>query len=95
MRLGYPEFFLLYAGALAFHDLRWSIGIATASCAFAFLRFALEVQAKKEKKEELESTAQLLNEQAEELGQALTKLFSSLKSDVNKTKTKKYDGPLH
>ena len=48
MRLGYPEFFLLYAGALAFHDLRWSIGIATASCAFAFLRFALEVQAKKE-----------------------------------------------
>ena len=93
MKFGYPEFFLLYAGVLAFHDVRWSIGLALTSCVFAFLRFALEVQAKKEKKEELESTAQLLNEQAEELGQALTKLFSGLKSDVKKNK--KYDGPLH
>ena len=89
MRLGYPEFFLLYAGVLAFHDLKWSVGIAIASCIFSFFRFALEVQAKKEKKEELESTTQLLNEQAEELGQALTKLFSGLKSDVKKNK--KYD----
>lgn len=93
MKFGYPEFFLLYAGVLAFHDIRWSVGLALTSCLFAFFRFAIEIQAKKEKKEELESNARLLNEQAEELGQALTNLFAGLKSEVKKNK--KYDGPLH
>ena len=89
-RFGYPEQFLCYAAIMSFHSLTWSLGLAAASCVFAFMRFALELQEKKEKMKEVETTAKLLNEQAEELGQALSKLFKNAKSDISGKKKVKY-----
>lgn len=94
MKFGYPEQFLLYAGILSFHNLTWSLSLAGASAFFAFVRLALEIQEKKEKEQEIESTAKLLNEQAEELGQALSKLFNVAKKEVV-AKNKKYDPSVH
>lgn len=94
MRFGYPEQFLLYAAVLSFHSITWSLSLAAASAVFAFVRLALNFQEKKEKKEEIESTAKLLNEQAEELGKALSNLFNTAKKEVVK-KNKKYDPSVH
>ena len=94
MRFGFPEFFLVFAGVLSFHDLRISLIVGGVAAFFAFCRYAFELQEKREKAAEIESTAKLLNEQAEELGQALGNLFSTFKTDVSekqKTKAKKYD----
>lgn len=94
LRFGYPEQFLLYAAIVSFHNLTWSLSLAGASAVLAFVRLALEIQEKKEKQNEVESTAKLLNEQAEELGQALSKLFGAVKKDVV-DKNKKYDPSVH
>jgi len=95
MRFGYPEQFLLYAGVLSFHSLTWSLSLAGVSAVFAFVRLALKLQEKNEKKEELQSTATLLNEQAEELGQALAKLFNMTKKEVSEKNKKKHDSNVH
>ena len=90
MRFGFPEFFLVFAAILSFHHLTTSLIVGGVAAFFAFCRYAFELQEKKEKAQEIESTAKLLNEQAEELGQALGKLFSTFKTDVDE-KQKKYD----
>lgn len=98
MRFGFPEFFLVFAAILSFQDLSTSLIVGGVAALFAFCRYAFELQEKQQKAEEIENTAKLLNEQAEELGQALGKLFSTFKTDVSekqKTKTKKYDTNLH
>ena len=92
MRFGYPEQFLLYAGIMSFHNLTWSICLAALSCLFVFFRFALQFQEQKEQRERSEKNAQLLTEQAEELGNALSKLFGG---DVQKRNTKKYNDDVH
>lgn len=95
MKFGYPEQFLLYAGVMSFHSLTWSLSLAGVSAVFAFIRLALKLQEKNEKKEELQSTATLLNEQAEELGRALAKLFNMTKKEVSEKNKKKYDPSVH
>ncbi len=99
MRFGFPEFFLVFAAILSFQDLQTSLIVGGVAAMFAFCRYAFELQEKQEKAKEVESTAKLLNEQAEELGQALGQLFSTFNSDVKekqKTKAKKYgDTNLH
>ena len=98
MRFGFPEFFLVFAVILSWHNLTTSLWVGGFAALFAFCRYALEIQEKKDKREEVENTAKLLNEQAEELGQALGKLFSTFKTDVSekqKTSAKKYDTNLH
>ena len=96
MRFGFPEYFLVFAIILSWHDLTTSLITGGCAAFFAFCRYALELQEKKEKREEVESTAKLLNEQAEELGQALGQLFSTFKADVSKeSEKKKYDTNLH
>tara|TARA_B100000212_G_C27375759_1_gene534615 strand:- start:1655 stop:1954 length:300 start_codon:yes stop_codon:yes gene_type:complete len=91
-RFGYPEQFLVYAAILSFHSMTWSLSLAGASCLFAFFRFALEIQEKKEKMKEVETTAKLLNEQAEELGKALSQLFKNTKSEIRSKKVKYGNG---
>lgn len=94
MRFGFPEFFLLFAAILSFQDIKISLAVGGTAAFFALCRYAFELQEKKEKAKEIESTAKMLNEQAEELGQALGKLFSTFTSDVTekqKTSAKKYD----
>jgi len=95
MKFGYPEYFLLYAGVLSFHSLTWSLSLAGISVVLAFVRLALKLQEKNEKKEALQSTATLLNEQAEELGQALAKLFNTAKNEVLDKDRKKHDTNVH
>ena len=90
MRFGFPEFFLIFAGVISFTSLNVALVLAGCAGFFAFGRYAMELHEKQQKQQEIESTAKLLNEQAEELGQALGKLFSTFKSDVDK-KQKKYD----
>tara|TARA_B100000282_G_C31527249_1_gene396693 strand:- start:310 stop:597 length:288 start_codon:yes stop_codon:yes gene_type:complete len=90
MRFGFAECFLIFAGIVSFTDLNAALILAGVSAFFAFGRYAMEVHEKQQKREEVESTAKLLNEQAEELGQALGKLFSTFKTDVDE-KQKKYD----
>lgn len=92
MRFGYPEQFLLYAGVMSFHNLTWSIGLAAFSCLMVFFRFAMQIQEKKEERERSEKATQVLTEQAEELGQALSKLFGG---DASQKKAKKYSGDVH
>ena len=82
MKVGYPELFLLFAGVISFQSLTWGLSLAGGSAVIAFVRLALQIQEKKEKQQEVESTAKLLNEQAEELGQALSKLFNATKKEV-------------
>lgn len=94
MRFGFPEFFLIFAAILSFQDIKISLVVGGVAAFFAFCRYAFELQEKSAKREEVENTAKLLNEQAEELGQALGNLFSTFKSDVSekqKTEAKKYD----
>lgn len=90
MRFGFPEYLLMFGAVLSFHSLQASLITAGCAALFAFCRYAFELQEKREKREEVENTAKLLNEQAEELGQALGKLFSSFKTDVSEEQ-KKYD----
>lgn len=90
MRFGFPEFFLLFAAVVSFHNLNTALVVAGFAALFAFCRYAFELQQKNEKVKEREDTAKLLNEQAEELGQALGKLFSNLKTDMA-AEQKKYD----
>jgi|TARA_B110000495_G_C22398486_1_gene254957 hypothetical protein len=94
MKVGYPELFLLFAGVISFQSLTWGLSLAGGSAVIAFVRLALQIQEKKEKQQEVESTAKLLNEQAEELGQALSKLFNATKKEVL-NKNKKYDPSVH
>ena len=75
-------------------SIKISLAVGGVAAFFAFCRHAFELQEKSAKREEVENTAKLLNEQAEELGQALGNLFSTFKSDVSekqKTEAKKYD----
>jgi len=97
LRFGYPEQFLLYSAIVSYHSLTWSLSLAGVSALFAFARLALEMQEVKSKKDEVESTAKLLNEQAEELGQALSKLFGAVKKEVKDVTdaNKKYDPSVH
>lgn len=96
MKFGFPEYFLVFAIILSWHDLTTSLIVGGCAALFAFCRYAFELQEKKENREEVESTAKLLNEQAEELGQALGQLFSTFKTDVSKeSEKKKYDTNLH
>lgn len=90
MKFGFPECFLIFAGVVSFTNLNAAFVIAGAAAFFAFGRYAMQIHEKQQKQQEVESTAKLLNEQAEELGQALGKLFSTFKSDVEE-KQKKYD----
>ena len=91
MKIGYPELLLVFSAVISFQDFRWGLAFAALSLTVAFFRFAIEIQEKKEKKQELENTAKILNEQAEELGSALSKLFSNVKSEVvNRENNKKY-----
>ena len=93
MRVGYAEMLLAFAAIISFHSLNWALGIAGLSLLAAFCRFALQVQEKKEAKESGAEAARLLNEQAEELGESLRKLFGSVKkhSKSSATRNKKYD----
>ena len=94
MKFGFPEYFLVFAVVLSWHNLTTSLVVGGCAAFFAFCRYAFELQEKQEKAKEVESTAKLLNEQAEELGQALGQLFSTFKTDVSekqKTTAKKYD----
>jgi hypothetical protein len=80
MKIGYAELLLAFAAVISFHDLKWGLSFAGLSLLVAFCRFAVEIQEKKEKKEEVENAARVLNEQAAELGSALSKLFVNIKS---------------
>ena len=93
MKFGYPEQFLLYAGIMSFHNLTWSICLAGLSCLFVFFRFALQFQKEKEEQERSEKAAKVLTEQAEEIGQALSKLFGA--NTQEKPNPKKYSGDVH
>ena len=90
MRIGYAEFLLVFAAITSFHDLKWGLAIAGLSLLVAFFRFALDVQEKKEAREKQENAAKLLNEQAGELGEALSSLFKNIKSEVSSDKYNKY-----
>jgi len=91
MKIGYAEMLLAFAAITTFHSLNWGLAIGGLSLFVAFCRFALELQQKKEEKENLENAAKALNEQAGELGQALSKLFSNATSEINsKYDNKKY-----
>ena len=100
MKFGFPEYFLVFAVVLSWHNLTMSLWVGGCAAFFAFCRYAMELQEKTAKREEVESTAKLLNEQAEELGQALGQLFATFKNDVAKkseseSDKKKYDTNLH
>ena len=90
MRFGFAECFLVFAGIVSFTNLNAALVLAAVALLISFGRYAMELHEKQQKREEVESTAKLLNEQAEELGQALGKLFSTFKTDVDE-KNKKYD----
>ena len=90
MKIGYAEFLLVFAAITSFHDLKWGLSICGLSLLIAFFRFALEIQEKKEAKEKQENAARILNEQAGELGEALSKLFGNLKSEITSDKYNKY-----
>lgn len=92
MRIGYAEFLLVFAAITSFHDLRWGLGICGLSLFIAFCRFALDIQEKKEAIEKQENAAKILNEQAGELGEALSKLFGNLKSEIKSDKYNSYKG---
>ena len=77
MKIRYAEMLLVFAAIISFHSLNWSLAIAATSLLIAFCRFALQVQEKKEAKENDQAAKQLLNEQAEELGKSLSKLFGA------------------
>ena len=83
-RLRMPEFMVLFSIAMLWHS------VLAASCIFAFAvlcgfgRFALEVNAKKEREEAATKALEELTGQANELGEALGTLFSNGK----KSKTK-------
>lgn len=98
MKIRYAEMLLIFAAIISFHSLNWAIGIAAMSLFIAFCRFALQVQEKKEAKQNAEDTAKILNEQAEELGRSLSKLFGSTKKR-KPSENKKYnfdpDSDLH
>ena len=90
MVIGYAELLLAFAAIISFHSLNWALGIAALSLLAAFCRFALQVQEKKEAKANAEDAAKLLNEQAEELGKSLSKLFGSTVKDKH-SRNNKYD----
>ena len=93
MKIRYAEMLLIFAAIISFHSLNWSLGIAATSLFVAFCRFALQVQEKKETKENEQATAKLLNEQAEELGKSLSKLFgaTSKSKKPSSSRNKKFD----
>ncbi len=76
LRLGMPEFMVLFSIALLWHN------VIAGSCVFAFAvlcgfgRFALELNAKKEREEATKAALQELTGQANELGEALGNIFS-------------------
>ena len=94
MKLGYAEMLLIFAGVISFHSLTWALSLAGISILTAFCRFALDVQEKKEVKQNAEKATRVLNEQAEELGKSLGELFSKASSLPNKKKSKT-DPNLH
>ncbi len=75
-RLGMPEFMVLFAIALLWHN------VVAGSCVFAFAvfcgfgRFALELNDKKQREEATKEALQQLTGQANELGEALGNIFS-------------------
>jgi len=99
MRIGYAEMLLAFSAIISFHSINWALGIAGLSLFAAFCRFALQVQEKKEAKQNADETVKVLNEQAEELGKALSKLFSGSSKKSSSTSNKKYsidpDSDLH
>ena len=90
MKIGYAEFLLVFAAITSFHDLTWGLIICGLSLFAALFRFALELQEKNEAKEKQENAARLLKEQTGELGEALSKLFKNIKSEVESDKYNKY-----
>ncbi|MBM93972.1 MAG: hypothetical protein CMF51_04405 [Legionellales bacterium] len=99
MRFGYAVMLLAFAAIISFHSLNWALGIAGLSLLAAFCRFALQVQEKKEEKQSADDAARVLNEQAEELGKTLSKLFGNTMKKNSSTRNKKYntdpDSDLH
>ena len=99
MRFGYAEMLLAFAAIISFHSLNWALGIAAFSLLTAFCRFAMQVQEKKEERQNADNAAKVLNEQAEELGKTLSKLFGNTVKKTSSTRNKKYkidpDSDLH
>ena len=91
MKIGYAEMLLAFAAIVSFHSLNWSLGIAAVSLLTAFCRFALQVQEKKEAKQDADEAVRVLNEQAEELGKSLTKLFKGTGKAKKPSHNKKYN----
>ena len=52
MRFGFPEFFLLFAAVVSFHNLNTALVVAGFAALFAFCRYAFELQQKNEKVKE-------------------------------------------
>ena len=83
-RLGMPEFMVLFSTAMLWHS------VLAGSCIFAFAvlcgfgRFALEINAKKEREEATKEALQQLTGQANELGEAIGNLFAGGKKSTNK-----------
>ena len=94
MKLGYAEMFLVFAGVVSFQSLNWGLSLAGVSLFIAFCRFALQVQEKKEAKQNADNAVRVLNEQAEELAQSLGKLFKGVQKSPVK-KNNKYDPSVH
>ena len=91
MKIGYAETLLAFAAVTTYHSLTWGLSIAALSLFIAFCRFAISFQEKREEKEKLQNATNVLNEQAEELGSALSKLFNNVTTDINqKNSNKKY-----
>ena len=87
MKFGYAEFFLVFASIVSLQSLTWGLSLGGVSLLIAFCRFALQVQEKKEAKENAEAAAKILNEQAGELAENLGKLFKGVqKSPIKKNK---------
>lgn len=99
MKIGYPEILLMFAAIISFQSLEWSLGIAATSFLIAFFRFAIQVQEKKEAQQSAENATKILNEQAEELGKTLSKLFGNSSKKSKGSFNKKYnidpDSDLH
>ena len=91
MKLGYAEMLLLFAGVVSFQNLTWALSIAGLSVLIAFFKYAIQLQEKKESKQNAEDSLRVLNEQAEEFGRTLgTLLRGATKKDV-KSNNKKYN----
>ena len=85
VRFGMSEMMILFAAAMLWHS------VIAASCIFGLavlggiIRFSLEWSEKQKIEEAKKQAIQQLNEQAGELGEALSGLFGSGKKKTNST----------